>query len=120
MCGVSVSMDMLIVGRVLQGLGGGGVSNLVTICICDTFSMRYDGPGVGILMIDASANNIIRQRPAYFGIVALTWMFASAVGPLLGGIISSKASWKWCFFINRKFAALKETNFSMRLTMMVW
>jgi MFS family permease len=44
-----------------------------------------------------------RERPAYFGIIGMTWAFASAIGPLLGGVLTEKASWKWCFYINRKF-----------------
>ncbi|RDW87856.1 hypothetical protein BP5796_03550 [Coleophoma crateriformis] len=80
LCGFAVSMLMLILARVVQGLAGGGVSILVTICISDSFSMR--------------------ERPLYFGIIGMTWAFASAIGPLLGGILTEKASWKWCFFIN--------------------
>jgi MFS family permease len=40
-CGLAVNMVMLIIGRVIQGLGGGGLNILVTICISDSFSMRY-------------------------------------------------------------------------------
>ena len=40
LCGIAVSMNMLIIARAVQGLGGGGLSILVTICISDTFSMR--------------------------------------------------------------------------------
>jgi MFS family permease len=43
-----------------------------------------------------------RERPVYFGVIGMTWAFASAIGPLLGGVLTSKASWKWCFYINRK------------------
>jgi hypothetical protein len=34
-------MVMLIISRTVQGIGGGGLSILVTICISDTFSMRF-------------------------------------------------------------------------------
>ncbi|KAF7852940.1 hypothetical protein EAF04_010817 [Stromatinia cepivora] len=76
----SVSIGMLIVARAVQGIGGGGVIILVNICISDLFSMR--------------------KRGAYFGLIGMTWAFASAIGPLLGGAFTQKVSWRWCFYIN--------------------
>ncbi|TGO59379.1 hypothetical protein BCON_0045g00420 [Botryotinia convoluta] len=76
----SVSIGMLIVARAIQGIGGGGLIILVNICISDLFSMR--------------------KRGAYFGLVGMTWAFASAIGPLLGGVFTQKVSWRWCFYIN--------------------
>lgn len=40
-CAVSVSIKMLLAGRVIQGIGGGGLLILVNICISDLFSLRY-------------------------------------------------------------------------------
>ena len=40
-CGLSINIDMLLAGRVIQGIGGGGLIILVNICISDLFSMRY-------------------------------------------------------------------------------
>ncbi|KAG4435697.1 hypothetical protein IFR05_008832 [Cadophora sp. M221] len=80
LCGTAKTMVWLILARALQGIGGGGISILVSICISDSFSMR--------------------ERPVYFGIIGMTWAFASAIGPLLGGVLTTKASWKWCFYIN--------------------
>lgn len=76
----SVSIGMLIVARAIQGIGGGGLIILVNICISDLFSMR--------------------KRGAYFGLIGMTWAFASAIGPLLGGAFTQKVSWRWCFYIN--------------------
>ncbi|PVH82703.1 hypothetical protein DL98DRAFT_414561 [Cadophora sp. DSE1049] len=86
LCGTARAMVWLIMARALQGVGGGGISILVSICISDSFSMRF--------------------RPVYFGIIGMTWAFASAIGPLLGGILTTKASWKWCFYINLPPTAL--------------
>ena len=77
---VSVSIQMLIVARAIQGIGGGGLIILVNICISDLFSMR--------------------KRGAYFGMVGMVWAFASAIGPIMGGVFTQRVSWRWCFYIN--------------------
>ncbi|KAM0259971.1 hypothetical protein ACHAQJ_003064 [Trichoderma viride] len=79
-CAVSNSMGMLIAGRAIQGVGGGGAIVLPNICISDLFSMR--------------------KRGMYFGIFGMIWALASSIGPILGGVFTSKVSWRWCFYIN--------------------
>ena len=74
------SVGMLIGGRIIQGLGGGGLIILVNIAISDLFSMAV--------------------RPKYYAFVGLTWAVASGVGPIVGGLFTEKVSWRWCFWIN--------------------
>jgi len=80
--GVSTSMAMLIAGRAVQGTGGGGLLILVIICTADLFSPR--------------------TRGLVYGMESLIWAAASALGPVLGGVFSELASWRWCFYFSRK------------------
>ncbi|KAI5467417.1 major facilitator superfamily-domain-containing protein [Mariannaea sp. PMI_226] len=79
-CALSRNMSMLIAARAIQGIGGGGLIVLPNIAVSDLFSMR--------------------NRGMYFGILGMVWALASAVGPILGGVFTSKVTWRWCFYIN--------------------
>lgn len=80
-CGASHSLEMMIVGRVLQGIGDGGIISLAEIVVADLVSLS--------------------QRGTYEGILGVVWAGASAVGPPIGGIFSrAKGRWRWLFWLN--------------------
>ncbi|KAJ2428430.1 hypothetical protein IW137_001094 [Coemansia sp. RSA 1287] len=83
-CGWAPSMVVLVFGRALQGVGGAGLLSLVFIVISD-------------LTTEA-------ERPAYLGVLGAVWSVASVIGPVLGGVFSDRASWRWAFWINLPIA----------------
>jgi MFS family permease len=76
----------LLVGRTIQGIGGGGIISLTEILITDLVPLR--------------------QRGKWFGFQSLSWAVGSVTGPLMGGAFAQEASWRWIFWINLPFCAL--------------
>jgi len=79
-CGLCTSLPMLILCRVLQGLGGGGLAPSEQAILADTFPPKMRGAG--------------------FALYGMAVVFAPAIGPTLGGFITDHYSWHWIFFIN--------------------
>ncbi|KAF8265942.1 MFS amino acid permease [Lactarius quietus] len=80
LCGAAPNLTWLIIYRAVQGIGAGGMNQLVQITISDIVSLQ--------------------DRGKYFGLLSVVWCFSSLVGPLVGGVLSDQASWRWCFWIN--------------------
>lgn len=80
LCGLSTSLPMLIIFRVVQGLGGGGLGTSEQSILADTF--------------DES------KRGLAFSVYGMAVVVAPALGPTLGGYITDNYSWHWIFFIN--------------------
>ena len=78
--GMSSSMEMFIICRAVQGLGGGILIPVATSAVADLYSPMERGKMQGLL-------------GAVFGI-------GSGIGPLIGGYITEYVSWHWIFYIN--------------------
>ncbi len=86
MCATSTSLWQIIVWRILQGIGGGGLAPVEQSIFADSFPLRL--------------------RPQAFALYGLTIVMAPVVGPVLGGWLTDAFSWHWVFLINLPFGCL--------------
>ncbi|MGU3360478.1 DHA2 family efflux MFS transporter permease subunit [Methylobacterium sp. M6A4_1b] len=80
LCGFAWNLESLLVFRVLQGLGGGGMAPLAQSILADSFPPA--------------------KRGQAFALYGLAVVVAPVIGPTLGGWLSDNVSWHWCFLIN--------------------
>jgi MFS transporter, DHA2 family, multidrug resistance protein len=80
LCGFAPSLGMLILFRVMQGAGGGGLQPMAQAILADTFPPE--------------------KRGLAFALYGVTVIVAPTIGPTLGGWITDNYTWRWIFFIN--------------------
>ncbi|HEX8872678.1 MAG TPA: DHA2 family efflux MFS transporter permease subunit [Candidatus Acidoferrum sp.] len=80
LCGFSASLGMLVVFRILQGVGGGGLQPSEQAILNDTFPLE--------------------KRGMAFAVYGIAVVVAPTLGPWLGGWITDNYSWRWIFYIN--------------------
>jgi DHA2 family multidrug resistance protein len=80
LCGFAPSLSFLLLFRVLQGAGGGGLQPMAQAILADTFPPE--------------------KRGLAFALYGITAIMAPTIGPTLGGWITFNYSWRWIFFIN--------------------
>jgi len=80
LCGAAPSLAALILCRILQGAGGGGLQPMAQAILADTFPPQ--------------------KRGLAFALYGITAIMAPTIGPTLGGWITDNYSWRWIFYIN--------------------
>jgi EmrB/QacA subfamily drug resistance transporter len=95
LCGAAQDITQLILLRLVQGIGAGGLMSLAMAAVGDLVSPR--------------------ERGRYQGYIAATFAVATVVGPLLGGALVQGASWRWVFFVNLPVGLLALVGLRLRL-----
>ncbi|KAL8968053.1 MAG: hypothetical protein Q9197_005084 [Variospora fuerteventurae] len=109
----SPNFEVLLVGRSLQGIGGGGLIALTEIVVTDLVPLRLRGK--------------------WFGLISSMWALGSVSGPIIGGALAHGDTWRWIFWLNLPFCgvafvfvplflrlAFKASHFSVQLARVDW
>lgn len=96
-CAVASSYKILLVGRTIQGLGGGGLVGLTTVLITDMVPLR--------------------DRGRFYALIGVVWAIGSTSGPIIGGALAQNGSWRWIFWyvLSFDFKLLLLTNCQVEL-----
>ncbi|KAJ5761368.1 hypothetical protein N7533_003407 [Penicillium manginii] len=84
--GVAKNFTHMLIGRSLQGIGGGGIITLTAIVIADIVPLCY--------------------RAKYFGMLGGIWSLGTVIGPVIGGCFAQNVTWRWIFYINFPFIGI--------------
>ncbi|PAV18467.1 MFS general substrate transporter [Pyrrhoderma noxium] len=85
-CGAASSMNILIAGRTIQGIGAGGISSLTQIIISDLVPLH--------------------ERGTFNGLISLAYGLGSGFSPLLSGALAQAGQWRWFFYMNLPLAVI--------------
>lgn len=84
--GAATSMSQLILFRALQGLGAGAIQPIALTVVGDIFDLA--------------------ERSRIQGVFGAAWGFFGMIGPVLGGFLVEKLSWRWVFYVNVPFGVV--------------
>ncbi|KAG7007522.1 efflux pump aflT [Physcia stellaris] len=85
-CALAPNSTALIVGRAIAGFGSAGVLTGSFVLVAHSVPLQ--------------------KRPAYTGLVGLWFGVGALLGPLLGGVFTDRATWRWCFYFNLPVGAV--------------
>ncbi|KAI1624427.1 DNA repair protein RAD50 [Exophiala viscosa] len=86
LCVVAHDIGLLLAGRCVQGVGGGGIIILSGVIFTDIVPLRF--------------------RPKYLAIIQAAWALGTGIGPLVGGVFATPRLWRWVFYLMFPFCGI--------------
>ncbi|KIV87194.1 hypothetical protein PV11_02756 [Exophiala sideris] len=86
LCVVAHDIGLLLAGRCVQGVGGGGIIILSGVIFTDIVPLRF--------------------RPKYLAIIQAAWALGTCIGPLVGGAFATPRLWRWVFYLMFPFCGI--------------
>ncbi|KAI0311217.1 MFS general substrate transporter [Amylostereum chailletii] len=94
-CGLARNMTELIAAREFAGIGGGGMSTVVSIVMSDLIP--------------------VRSRGTWQGLINIVWATGAAIGAPLGGILANSIGWRWVFLMQTPLTMIALMSVSLAL-----
>jgi MFS family permease len=76
----ATDMSIIVVGRLIKGVGAGGLDVLQTIILCDITTLK--------------------ERPRWLGVLSMANAVGAVTGPFIGGVFAEQVGWRWLGWIN--------------------
>jgi len=78
-CALAPNFTVLIAGRTVMGIGGGGITSLTLIVLTDLVPLR--------------------DRARFYSVITMVWAIGSLTGPTIGGALAQHGLWRWIFWL---------------------
>ncbi|KAI0020319.1 major facilitator superfamily transporter [Xylariomycetidae sp. FL0641] len=78
-CATAPNIALMLAGRSVQGVGGAGIHSLGLVTMTDIVPLRY--------------------RPKAYSVILAGWALGLTAGPVIGGAIAERTTWRWIFYI---------------------